>query len=620
MGIILRDLFDDPNLPQWDVYADTGHVVRQGSETVTRSGVTYTRDYLYIEYNGSKNSGNAYAMHSFGKELSKGALRVVVRTSSSPPSGKVIPVVTLFSSSHNTGIIAINIDDLGRVDVVYFNGNGAAHAKSYRTVNDGSEHVIYMDWDKDRERIKIVVDGDEEINVSDWLPYAGWVPDSIVLGVIKDSLGFDFKLYIESIIVADNYPSPAYTVDAVSYLQTSHRGVSRELGIYALGIIKSDGSCAVQIRKISDDSLVSEIDLGVTLDARDPHNYVSTYFFKINGVTKMYVVVSRHCDVFDYFVIDPVALRIEERKRVNVSATYVQLAVYRGRVAAFYRKGSSTDTARPLAMYIIDEGREIIVVDAPSGIWIYPVTKGIDMFGGNRIAVAWSFYDQGSGTRNNVYLLIYDPDRDAWIAFNGSVKSVPVAYNDSDCLVSTQYNNVELIEYRNELYMVLTRFYGKALSKLYRYVPSAGNVEPVTDIGMADEARLTYNGKTVFGLVDREFNFYMRTLEIYDITVPRGRTLGFVYIVDCGNKVLVVDTYANKMDVYCFVYSNDDPPYDEFVYSPTMEQRVRQVAEMSIGVALQMMVVMLMIVMAAMMMFMIARMVQRIATVHEHAR
>ncbi len=120
MPIILRELFDDPNLSQWTVKADTGHVVEQKSETVTRSGVTYARDFLHIDYNGSTNTGEAYAKHDFGKDLGKGCLRIVFRCSNTPPSGQRIPIANLYNATNDSGVIGISIDENGKLDVNYY--------------------------------------------------------------------------------------------------------------------------------------------------------------------------------------------------------------------------------------------------------------------------------------------------------------------------------------------------------------------------------------------------------------------------------------------------------------------------------------------------------------------
>jgi len=573
MTIILLERFDDPSLSKWTVDVGGNNSITQVSEGKTFDTIiAYTETRVDIVCRDTAN--RCWMYHRFSSSKRKVSVTVVLKTPSIPTTAG--NEFTLFGlaierESRPSGMLTVRLADTGHLKVYWV--DSAGNVQSTMSTNTYDNQVvritIYVDLDTGVGRVYINQAEEIEITNVAVLPEASGY-DYVFIGETAPPEPFSFSVY--SIAVGDAIPSIVYTIQGLNAPYFAYVAWSKELGVYAVPYADLNGNCKVDIRNVSDHSLITTIDLGETINISDlDHEFVMAKFIKEGGRVYLYVVVGRHGLSGTLIKIDPSNWSILWKRSLSVG-TYPRIVVYRNRIAVIQREDLA-EQGRPLYMHVYDPDGNLVdsikVVDAGSTIYIYPDLGVDESPDGRYIAIFWTYYDETDMLRHNVYGLIYDARQNKWFAWNGVEKTLPVAWNDPDCLVSQNHQTACVMWRNGKLYVALGGMYDPQTVVVYELDPSTWTVRTIydgTDDDLKSSALLAFiydpSGGLVFAV---NFDYDGQTGDRRPYLLWNYNTIpGFMAtFLDLETKLVVIQNGARRIEAYELPYASSDSPSAE---------------------------------------------------------
>ena len=570
--ILFIDRFVDPDLAEWTKSVGGSNSISQVSEQKSTGMITYTE--TRVDFSCQDTGAECRMWRKIG-DGSKSAVSValdILLPSRPSTSGNIHEFFALatWTVDHLSGVLVFLINDAGKIEIYYSNTGGSSASVTSNNAYDGQRIRIAVYADVSENYAKVFIGNSEVIEITDFAINTGTgLFEYVSLGAKTIYESFTFSVY--SIAVSDYVPSPIYTINGYGKAFSLGIAWSRTLGVYAVPYADPSGNCYVQIRKVADDSLVTTIDLQETIDPSDiAHEYVDAKFINENGTIYLYAFVGRHNAEGTLIKIGPSNWSILWKKTLS-TGTYGRIVVYKGYVAVVQREGIAS--SRPLYMHVYDVNGNLVqsikIVDAGSNIWIYPELGVDDSSDGRYLAIGWTYYDEGSYTRNNVYMLIYDAQQDKWFAWNGAEKTLPVQYNDADCLVSDQHSDIAVHWRNGKLYVALGAGYDPVYIKVLEYDPSTFTSSTIYDgtndnLTTALEIYMLYDpsGGLILGLsVDFDNSVEpQRLCVLWNYYVQPGY---YARLLDLENKILVFQNTVDTIEVYEISYTSTDSPNAE---------------------------------------------------------
>jgi len=587
------DRFDDPSLAGWTLNVAGANSITQKTEQKTVGNITYTETRIDINISDASNPCEMRRIAGGLRKISLVATLLLPTTASAGAKRTVLGLETNYAGGTN-GVVYVHVDENGKVLVGYtlVGGGGSTLTTTNSHAGVKARITIVVDWDA--HYLKVIVSSENGVDVLEATDFGtpntdtGTI-DHIVIGTRAPEETFSFSVY--ALAFADALPTAKFTIEGFDTPFSHGVAYSKTLGVYAVPYVDPDGNCKIAIYGLND-ALVKTIDLGETVTVGDEHEYVDAKFIKENDNVYLYAVVGRHLNVGTLVKIDPSTWTIIWKKSLP-TGTYPRIAVFKDKVVVIQREGNGV--SRPLYMHIYDKDGSLVeskeIVSAPSNIYIYPDNGTENSRDGRFLFIAWTWYDNVNYTRNNVYLVMYDAETDKWYAYNGKEKTLPIPYNDSDCLVSTEHSCSTLQFRSGKLYIWLCGAYKGVIAKLLEYNPE------------------THESTTLYNGLDDNLSSIMQTYFVYDETSGlavsttidydhtywyQRSTILFKYVtlpgycarlLDLENRLLAfANVKTDLIEVYEISWSSTDPPNAETTFytpsavptAPTPIQEVSQ--------------------------------------------
>jgi hypothetical protein len=210
-------------------------------------------------------------------------------------------------------------------------------------------------------------------------------------------------------------------------------GVSRRLGVYALGLIRPDNSeTYVDIRSIYDDTLLNRIILGDTISFTNDHTYVYTRFAKEQDKIYLYALVSPHGSTGILYKIDTSTWETVWKATLTTE-TYGKLVWgWNTGLMMLCRDGNFNLSAIHINPSDGSYTQQTLITNTS--------TKSIygyfspDWSDDGYLWLAWSTHDDPSGLRRDTYVMALDKNGNAY-APDGTKLSLPITADNQKCLI-----------------------------------------------------------------------------------------------------------------------------------------------------------------------------------------
>jgi len=562
--------FDDPKLSGWVIEVS-------GNNNISQSG-----SQLNISYQDtSVQKIRAYYKVAQGS-AKKASISVTVKTPPTPSTAARLPFFCLASDNDGEPVefLCAYINSNGRIEVEY--DTGSVGNKAYvRSVNSYAEQMVklYIEIDGVSKTFRVLINDDEELHPLDTQPWLGIPYSGSVDYVVFEASGEPYSFVAYAIAFADNIPSsPKYVINGRNVgIFGLKRAWCKNLGVYAYPYFEIDtGLVKVDIRRVSDDSLITTINTGEVINKDDwDHENASVYFINVDGKDWLVIMVRRHHAEGTLILVDPDTWAIKWKATVP-NGTYGQVALFENKIAVFQRE--TLYGRYPLYMHLYTLGgvrfNPVQVVRADKGIFLYPVINGIDNSDDGRyLFVAWTYFDSSTGRRHNIYMIYYDHVTRKWYTWRGVEISLPIVYNDGRALVSTEGRDVGMLV-MDAVYLYL---HGDGLPVTFKILKYDVNTKTVTtvfdgspyDLRFITFVHTLYNGSDVVVAGEIDYDgapFVIRTNILYPyIVVPMATVL-----LDLESRALVFVPDIDRVNVYEIEWNNTNSPHDEiYMYKVT---------------------------------------------------
>ena len=565
-SMIVIDRFDDPNLARWTKDVGTNNSIQQVTESKTYGNLQYTETRVDFIINAANEPCRIYMKFPESKDYL--SLVVDILLPDAPSTDKIdIIVIATDNAGNVSGCFIIFLNTDGKLLIEYTNTAGSSSTVSSSNTYAGSRVQLIVQIDLPSNYARVVINGSEIIEITDFDIQVATTThklDYVVLGTKSPPETTSFSIY--SVAFMDTFPSAKFTISGFNKPLSLGVALSKELGVYAVPYVDvSTGKCYIKVFNSSNDSEVTTIDLNETVNTGDlDHEFVACRFINEAGSVYLYCVVGRHDNNGTLIKIDPQSWSILWKKTLE-AGSYPQIAVYGNKVAVIQRQ--PTMFPEHEYMHVFDGDGNLLdsikVINAGSGIAIYCVVGVENSRDGRYLLIVWAYYDSSVGKRYNVYGLLYDARNNKWYAINGTEKTLPVEYNDSDCLISSDHQ-IASVHYRNgKFYIFLDGMYDPAVLKVIEFDPQTFTMSTVYD-GSGDDIKACGE---VYGIYDNGMIAVFSVDEWYrkpGITYPYFAgcpRLGTV--LDLENRSLVFINFSNKIEVYELEWTSTDSPNAE---------------------------------------------------------
>ena len=566
-SMIVIDRFDDPNLARWTKDVGANNSIQQVTESKTVGSIQYTETRVDFTVNEASEPCRMYIKFP----ESKGYLSLVVDVllPDAPSTGRVgIIIIATDNAGNISGSFIISLNNDGKLLIQYTNTAGSSSTVSSSNTYAGSRVQLIVQIDLSSNYARVIINGSEIIEITDYdirTATTTYKLDYVVLGAASYPETTSFSFY--SVAFMDTFPPAKFIISGFNMPYSLGVALSKKLGVYAVPYIDtSTGKCYIKVFNSSDDSEVTTIDLDETVNTGDlGHEFVACRFINEAGSVYLYCVVGRHDSNGTLIKIDPQSWSISWKKTLEAGA-YPQIAVYGDKIAVLQRQ----PTAFPEHeyMHVFDGDGNLLdsikVVNAGSGIAVY-CTRGVENSrDGRYLLVVWTYYDSSVGKRFNVYGLLYDAGSGKWYAINGVEKTLPVEFNDSDCLISSEHQ-MAMVHYRNgKFYIFLSGMYDPAVLKVIEFDPQTFTMTTVFD-GSTDDIKacggvygIYGNGMIAVFSADGDWYRKLGITYPYFAGCPKMGT-----ILDLENRSLVFINFSDKIEVYELEWTSTDSPNAE---------------------------------------------------------